>query len=238
MSITESNVVGWWDMEEGTGSTLGDESTNNISMTISGATWTTGGPTNLSNGLNFVAASSQYAATNNNYDTFSDGSLALWAIIDDKTLSPVVLLGDGGLGGGGNADVFLESSELKGRTRMTGDATIAWSSVANATLYHIVYTWKSGTGVELFINGSSVGSTANTGSTGAGTTEFTMAAQDTGSFIRFFDGKIFQACYFNAVLDSTDISNLYNSGNGKKYGEFFGGGVATTTPTLLTMGVG
>lgn len=204
-------------MEEGTGSSLTDETGNN-NGTINGATWTTGGPTNLNNGLDFNG-SSHYVSFgfNPNQSTLS---VEIWATIDDDSVTGV-LLGHGTLGGGGQFDVFTEGGSTKGRTRYatSGDTTDTFAS-SNATLYHFVYTYDASE-VELWVNGSSDGAVAATGTIGTGSQTLNMGSRGAGTG-SFYNGKIWCARLYNRVLTSEEIAFLYNSGAGVAYANLEG----------------
>lgn len=226
MAIAYSDVYRAWDMEEGTGSSLTDETGNN-NGTINGATWTTGGPTNLNNGLDFNG-SSHYVSFgfNPNQSTLS---VEIWATIDVASTTGV-LLGHGNLGGGGQFDVFTESSALKGRTRYStsGDTTDSVASISTATLLHIVYTYDSSE-VEIWVDGSSDGAVSASGSIGTGSQTLNMGSVGAGSS-SFYNGKIWCARLYNRVLTSDEIAFLYNSGAGVAYADLEGG--ATFKPIV------
>ena len=59
MAIVESDVLGWWDFEEGSGTSVADEiSTSPTNMDlVATPTWVTGGPTNLANGIDLNGSS-------------------------------------------------------------------------------------------------------------------------------------------------------------------------------------
>lgn len=234
MAITDSDIVGWWDIEEGSGSTVDDEvGTNN--GTITGATWTTGGPTNLANGLDFDGVN-DILDFNFNPNT-TDGCIAVWFKATNNTASPSELIfGEGGLGGGGGADIFVSPTGLRGRVRMGGvDRDVTWTSGAGfstATLYLAILNWADGASgsLELFANDSSKATLSGSlGTQNGGSVD--LAAGNNPALSRDFDGQIYQCILFNRNLNSSERADLYNSGDGTTYSQLLGG--STFTPKVM-----
>lgn len=219
MAITKTDVAGWWDFDEGTGTTITDKTGANNGTAANTPTWVSDGPTNLPNGLDFVAASSQFVDFNNNY-TNNSGSAAAW-FRPDTVATNGVLFGDGNVGGGGDFDLYITSSTIQGRTRfVTSGDEIVSNAISNNILYFVVYTWTD-PDLELFLNGSSVDTNSTgTGGITAGTDDLHAATRTSESGL-FYDGSIYQTILFNRVLTSAEVSELYNSGAGITYEQFF-----------------
>jgi hypothetical protein len=233
MALITSDVLGWWDCQEGTGSTTADKSSGAHNATLAAsATWTTGGPTNLPNGINFAADGVNSKVTVPfDYD-LSAGAAGVW--FKATTLSTSVIVGNGGVGG--EFDIFIETSTLKSRTRYTSDRTIVSSTTpSTGTVYFVLYNFASGA-MELFLNASSVGTNTNTGTISDTNDQFGWGQRLNGGDL-LYSGKIFGVMLFNRVLTGAEITALYNSGAGQTYAQAFPAAPATYRRRAL-LGVG
>jgi hypothetical protein len=220
MAIATTDVLGWWDCQEGTGSTAADSKGAHNAALAASASWTTGGPANLPNGISFPgsATSGNSVSVPFDYD-FSAGCVAFWFNAASVSGTAVVV-GNGN--GGGEFDILLSgSTSITSRSRYGTDRDIT-SAISLSTRYFAVYNFASGA-MELFLNGSSVGTNANTGTISDSGLNFVWGNRadltDAGTP---FNGKIFQVILFNRVLTSTEITALYNAGAGKRYSQAFG----------------
>jgi hypothetical protein len=229
MAIVEADVLGWWDFEEGSGTSVSDEiaaSPANIDL-VASPSWVTGGPTNLPNGVD-LNGSGQYGNISKDYDfPSSEGTLSIWFNADTISGTQAVI-GNGNLGG--ECDIFFFSGSLFGRSRFSSDRDVT-TSVSASTLYLVTWAFKSGD-MEMYVNGSSVGT-----NTGAGTLNDAgnnlVIGRRAGSSTLYFNGKIFQANLFNRRLTTAEVGELYNSGDGVTYSGLFSGGGGAVKPNYL-----
>ena len=223
--LQETDVVDWYDLETASGSTAVTEKTGGVNGSIVGATWVTGGPTNISNGLNFTP-SGQYVEVANDYD-LSAGTMFVWCIIDNFLAEGNNdFIFDFGAGGGEGTIATLSAGTVFSRTRFGGDTTVTASGLSVGTTYLFVHTWdqadNGGNGqVELFLNGVSQG-TANGSGTIVDQNHNLVAGRRAGLNDRYFDGKIFQMGLLNRRITSTEVAEIFNSGDGITYSALFG----------------
>jgi hypothetical protein len=96
-----------------------------------------------------------------------------------------------------------------------------WGTVSSTytagTWHHIVGTWDGST-VRLYKDGSAVGTPVSKASVTYTSTGFSLGRYygDTIS-AQMFDGQIDEVAIFNRALSSTEVTALYNSGNGNQY---------------------
>lgn len=222
---SSANLVGYWRMEEGSGTSVADSSTNSNTAT-------------LTNGPTFVT---DVPAFSNSYSIDLDGTNDYISI---SGFNPNSLIGTGDMSisfwvnfdnpGGGNEypfymgkltaneDYFLvrvlgSTSKIelfcRNNTGTTGDVTIRAAAAASSdTWYHVVVT-RSGTTGELFINGSSEGSTTDSDFG----TEFATSGSglSLGSFrgvAGYLSGKLDEFAVWDSALTSSEVSAIYNSG--------------------------
>lgn len=224
-TIAKSSIVGWWDFDEGTGTSLADKSGNGHTATASSTSWvTTGGPAMNPFGLDFVPASDSYV--DYGFDPFSDdGSIICWFTMDAVSAAIQMLFGKGNVGG--DWDLMINTAEqLRGQSRIGGTdrQAIGATTLSTGTLYMAGYTWQSSLSsdqVWVSLNGVLDGS--NSGAWGALSNvaqNIVSGRRSPGSATLEFDGKIFQTALFSQYLSATDHLALYNNGAGGKYEDF------------------
>lgn len=92
----------------------------------------------------------------------------------------------------------------------------------------VVYDASAGTS-ELFADGSSIGSVTNGSSIFDSTADFTIGISNEGTAGSKTDGVLNQVCVWSKKLTSTEVSDLYNSGNGIP----FEAAVSAFTPRVM-----
>ena len=86
--------------------------------------------------------------------------------------------------------------------------------------YHIVVTRKASTGTKIYVNGTLNVSNTSTINPNYATTQYTTlgATQyQPSTTTYYFNGKIDAVNVWDKELTSTEVTELYNSGNGKQY---------------------
>lgn len=96
------------------------------------------------------------------------------------------------------------------------------TTLSTSTWYHLVYTNDYGGTERLYINGTEVatatGSTSTTGFSAVSYFGLGIYRDGNGNILsRYFDGVIDEVGLWNVVLSSSEVTELYNSGNGKAY---------------------
>lgn len=88
--------------------------------------------------------------------------------------------------------------------------------ITTGTYHHIVVTRDNTNGTKIYCNNSLVGSSSNLGVTYYNGGGFRMGADLVSGYINPYSGYIDAMQVFNKVLDTTEISSLYNSGIGRE----------------------
>jgi len=215
----ENGLVGWWKLDDGSGTSAADSSGNGNTGTLNGSplpTWTTG----KINGALTFDGSSQYV-TLASAALPSTFSASLWF----KTTSDGVLMSEQAYpvgGGPGSHDPFLyvqttgilESSIYAG----TGLTITTSSPVNDGNWHNAVYTVNMSTSVQTFyLDGSSVGSISGGAPEGPfpyiyiGTGDTTGFNNSNNGWF-YFNGTIDDVRVYNRALSASEIKNLYNAG--------------------------
>lgn len=97
--------------------------------------------------------------------------------------------------------------------------------------YMVTVTYTSGTNtVEFWVNGSSLGTATGQTPSNCGA-DFYLGDRH-GNGVPQFDGLMDEVGIWSKVLSSTEIADLYNSGNGIPYQAAAGSNIATTPVTI------
>jgi len=217
--IVNDGMVGYFNLDESTGTTVNDNSGFTNTGASTNMTWgTTAGPglffANTSYGT-FNGASSRVALTVSQLPAASEAqSIAAWVNIAalPGSASSIVSM----TGASSAIKLGLSSSQLR-VLRNDGVALVSTAAPSTGTWHHVAYTWD-GTNNNLYVDGVAVTSTT-THDSGAVTAAFigaTSAAAD------FFNGSIDEVRIYDRALTATDVSAL-------AFGQMPGASIATHT---------
>lgn len=191
-----------------------DATANSYDGTITGATYTASGKIN--GAYDYESSDSgDYIGLPDFGQPIFDGSfnwtLSTWVKPESTGGDQVIFTPQGQT----NAQLRLESgkavyNEYDGSSHKVTSTT----TLATGTWYHIVITHSTLSGLEIFINN-------NNEATASGTIPLSQTNENAiGSqygLFRYFDGLIDEIGIWSRALSSTEISDLYNSGNGLQY---------------------
>ena len=196
-----------------------NDSLGNYNGTVQGGlTYSTGKSGNafIGNGTNAYVL---YA--DNSFNFTSDFSVSLW--VNTNASGNYTLLGNytytGGLNYGysvtlrGN-DLYLQITNAATVVNLIYTNASGWSSQYN----HIAITRKNNTGSDIYVNGTKVMSNNSSVNPLYTNTHFpTIGASKDPSLYWYLNGSIDEVSLWNKQLTTTEITELYNAGNGKFY---------------------
>lgn len=233
MSIVEADVEMWLDMTDGSGATVTDASTNGNDATLQGTySWgTTGLPSGLNNWIEFNGTNTKgvvpsVAGLNPGTANFS---MSGWIYTDNfnarqglywkgNVSTDWYMLSIGGSGFGGGGEFLLDDgSDI--------DFCRGGTINSNGTWYHLVGV-RTATQMILYINGVAVQTVTDSNGdiTHSNPLEIGFAAPDNA----WLNGRLGQVVHFNRDLTASEVTDLYASGNGKTFDDYFGGGGGAT----------
>lgn len=200
----DTDLIGHYPLDETSGATIDD-----ISPTDNDGTWddnenndageeTTTGV--IGNALVFDGDDS-IAITG--FTKPAAGTIALWVQFDDNTLQR--FFGTDGdfeilINGSNQLDADIGESSSHSQTSFTATAS---------TWYHIAITYNSGTGEsDIYINGVDQGDSDNAGTAVSGSATLYLGIR--GGSTNYLSGKMDDVRIYNRVLNSSEISELYN----------------------------
>jgi hypothetical protein len=212
----ETGLVGYWPMDEGSGSAAHDASGNNNTGTITiGASgtqttvsqaWTNGIPGRVGNSLNFDGTDDYVDSISKSpYLSVSNWTLAAWIKLTTPATTLAVYNGNNCAGYG----FGVIGSELYGLF-----GCVAWidglQSISTGQWFYVVMTRDNLT-TRFYINGTSTSATS-TLTPIIPASQFSIAAMYYGgppSY--FFPGRIDDVRIYSRALSATEVQNLYNS---------------------------
>lgn len=197
-------LIGYWLMNEGSGTTVADLSGNHNQGTVIGPTWTAGkyGPTLL-----FAAASNNRVGFTN--EIIGAGDCSIVALINPASIGETT----GRILDNGKAIFFCAPTNSLSFTS-NGATTLAYSA-NNAVPYgvwsHVVVTRKAleaSSEANFYVNGRLSGTAnQNSGLPVAGTVGLKIGTNS--ALTRDYDGKIEFVYIYNRVLTVSEVADLY-----------------------------
>jgi hypothetical protein len=203
------NMSALYDMTDGSGTTLTDNSVNSNDGTITGATWTTDHLGNANSALSFNG--SNYASVAN--FGLSDHTIFGWIKSSSASggsgADNEVILGNYAGGSSKYSCITLDGSNLSWRI---DDGVNSYTAVADSsfdvdTWYFVALTYHSDGTTTAYLNGSSISSINYTASVTFDSLPFQIAKQDGG---HYFEGVVSQAGVIPVALSADEVANLYN----------------------------
>ena len=230
----ETELVGYWNFNEGTGTTAYDVTSNSNDGTIYGATWsddvppTSGG----NNALNFDGDGDYVNMGSSEILSLNDFTISMWFKTSYSAPAGdwIYLLGRGDtygffLFGDGTLRFSLEVPSGNWGNVESDEGSGGTITVTTGTWRHSAVTRNSSTGeFKLYIDGSFVadnddvimsgGESGSSDLTGQITSNwpFQLSMHNNGWAV--YDGNLDEVAIWNDALTSAEITALYNSGSG------------------------
>lgn len=205
--------VGWWPLNQTTGTTVTDASGTGNTANASGATWT-------GSSASFTGAGGQGVVTNGPVvNTASSFSVSAWAQLNSTGTWQDVAAQDGTNDSGFELQYDVTDSAwafsrtATDTTNPTGIKAHGTTKPSTGTWYHLVGTYNSSTGaMTLYVNGAAAGTaTDSTPFTSSG--GFTIGrGQYNASATDWLNGQAANVQAYNRVLSASEVSALYSGG--------------------------
>jgi hypothetical protein len=215
---SSANLIGYWKMEENTGTSIADSSSNSNAATL------TNGPAFSSDVPLFNYFSLDFDGTNDYLSTslvtntysFKNGfSASLWVKLDDVSTTQDFF----GRYGNSTGRFYFGISGTKVRAAIgtSYDTSTLSHGMSTGTWYHVAYTFSGGSSgtFTYYLNGSSVGTISFTWTTDSGSYEpMHIGGLKNGGNVHQnpTNGKLDELALYNSALSASDITAIYNSG--------------------------
>ena len=229
-STLSTSLVSWWDLDEASGTRADAHGANDLTDTNT-VTSTTG--PDGDNAAFFVAANSEELkisdASQSGLDITGNLSISVWVKFTSlpTTGNSMWFAGKWATAGNqrayrfgydNNSDVFsiLAGISVSGAGTSAIDAISYTVSLSTDTWYMVTWTYEASTAVQkLYVGASEVASaTGVRNSIHNSSAKFALAEVNAAGFL---DGALDKAGVWTKVLTGSEITDLYNSGNGLTY---------------------
>lgn len=218
----DSGLAGYWKLDDGSGTSATDSSTNGNTGTLpvapGGPTWTTG---QIGGAVNFDGSDDYITVPNSNPLDVVDGedfTLSGWFNRDTFTSDHTIIAKRGSLAAGNNGYALYIPGTGDKLTLEVADGTDEYliestSTFTAAGWYHFSLVWNDASASEtkLYINGvaeaaTTTGTFGNIGTMG-NTKAFTLGMLSDGG--SYFDGKLDEIRFYDRTLSAEEVSQLY-----------------------------
>jgi hypothetical protein len=212
---TTNNLVGWWKLDDGAGTSAVDSSGNGNTGTLNNSpTWTTSG---MNGGALTFNGTNQYLSAPNapslDLTTFT---VSVWVNFSSPPSTYVTLISNYAGGVSDNYNLTLQGGNYQvcsfqdagANFRSTG---LGW--VPTPGVWYQVACTFDGSTISLYINGALAASSPQPYTPKVGTSGLTIGASHTHTTY-FFPGTIDDIRVYNRALSATDIKTLYTSTGG------------------------
>ena len=219
------NLISWWSLDETSGTRNDSHGSNHLTDNNT-VLYGTG---KKSNAGDFEDTNSEYLSITDGSQTGLDPSTNMtWSFWFncESTKNGFVIGKYAGSGQEGYAFQVMADDAGDGiRVWRATDSFTLYSSTINTSTWYHCFVLKSGSTVSVYLNNSEIG-TATTMTLNGTTADFRI-----GDLQKYagngFDGLIDEVAVWSRVLDSTERSQIYNSGNGLDYAGTAGASIKT-----------
>ena len=205
-----TGLVGWWKLDDGSGSSAVDSSGSNYTGSLVNApSWVTGqiGPYALS----LSHASGQYVHVPDLPVTGYPFTITAWFKVSSNTSGTIASLNAGAVSGSGNSryELYYNNNQVCIYTQDgIGDFDFpCGGSISTGVWYQFTGVFASTSSFLVYLNGSPITS-GSTGCSFSSPIEFDIGVDSAA--VNYFDGTIDDVRIYNRALSLGDISELYS----------------------------
>ena len=202
-------LVGYWNLDQGSGTIATDSSGYNNQGTIYGASWTSG---RINGALNFDGLNDYVDCGNSEtLDPTQGATIEAWVRFNQlPSLAGHIMAIAGRSGGGTDLDLQTEPDNKFKFFIGPGAPNVAVSNtVAEANeWYHIVGTYQANDNIKIYVNGVLEKTTSTSVTRGTNPNKFCIGQSVTWSG-RFFNGTIDEVKIYNRALSAEEIKAEY-----------------------------
>lgn len=215
VTISASNLIGWWKLDDATGTTLVDDSSFQNDGSLNNSTLSTNSiSSHLNRTLNFDGVDDSVTIPYILDYEIDSISVSAWVYHDVTGVVDQVLSKDNS----GSSRVWqfriTSSDEVSFIVFDEGGANSSVTStntISQSTWRHIVGTWD-GTTIKVYIDGLFDNSSAFAGKLNKNETGEAYIGQSENGSPGYFDGRIDDARIYNKALSASEIQALFSQG--------------------------
>ncbi|MCM2343329.1 MAG: type I secretion C-terminal target domain-containing protein [Alphaproteobacteria bacterium] len=182
------------------------------------------------NAVDFNGTNEYVRVTDNAVFDLNEATFMGWFRSDTNSATQqTVLSKDGSSGGQFQIGVTTDDGDIVGLLQNGGGAAINFDinqSVALNTWYHLAISFSTTSGVEIYLNGTSIYVNAGFTTALGSNYDFLIGAENRGgnnTVARYFNGRIDEVSVFDYKMSDQTITNIYNAGLNAVDGTFADG---------------
>jgi len=212
MALTD-NLVSYWKLDEASGNAA--DSIGSNTLTNDNITYATG---KINNGADLESGSTAvFTTTTTPVTGTGDKTISVWCKPESFNANGNVAVAIGGQSTNNQINIgFSDNGKAYANLYGGGGLARASSASSNGTWYHLVAVYKT-SGFILYVNGSQVATGAANSMNVSGTNGNIFGNYTDYDTNWGYDGLIDEVGIWSRALSSTEVTELYNSGNGNQY---------------------
>ncbi len=204
-----AGLVGWWKLDDGSGTSAADSIGSNSGTLTNGLTWTSGkrlGGLSLDGSNDYVQITSSAIAAN-----LTNSSVTAW-------VKPSALAGEQIIYGEDSGSGIIWRLELSGTGAEFSIYNGSWHAASGATVlqtgiwYHLAGTLNSTGGMTVYVNGVQDGTDANTSPSSGGIVSVELGRYTNGGGNGYLNGTIDDVRIYSRTLTAQEVNAIYLAG--------------------------
>lgn len=214
LSSKASGLVGYWPMDDGSGTTVRDQSGNGTTLNgtaVGAPTWTTGANCKIGTCLTFNSASSQKVNVSNNSKLSLNGtagmSMSAWVKTTSASTGSIINKSEGTTLTAYALSVSpTKVSLLNGKSAKSGNKTVndgVWRHVVTTISGAAPYTYN------IYVDGVLDSTGTSTEGISTNTNTLALAGPNDSGYGSYFTGTIDQVRLYSRILNDDEIKNMY-----------------------------
>ena len=213
VSSLSYNMVGYWPLDEGTGSTTADASGyGNTGTLVDSPTWQTGASCVYGDCLSFTSSSDQYvnvpSSYSSNWSPKGSFTVSTWFKTTSTGTNPI---SDSGIAEDQTGWSLSASGQVQCRISNYYSTIVNSPSTYSDGKWHLVTcVFNAGQSLTLYVDGSQVASAATTLTSTRTYLPLTIGASLYPGSNGYFSGSIDDYRIYNSTLDASQIHQLYS----------------------------
>jgi hypothetical protein len=212
VNVQPNGLIGYYSMDQGSGTTVVDDSVNSSPGTFQGApTWTAG---KIGSAISGYSTSDYVSINNDAVFNVSAVSTCVWENEATVTTNPMLVTRASGVptNDGMWTIGFNGGQTPRARIMLGGTVYLVTSNAALplSSWHHLCFTWGSNTLI-LYVDGVETARTTTSGSMSS--MSYPVAIGTTGSGSQPFDGSIDEVKIFSRTLSAAEIKAEYDGQN-------------------------
>ncbi len=232
-----TNLISYWELEEASGTRVDAHGSNDLTDNNT-VTQTTG---KVGNCASFDDANSEYFSSSFDAATeigTGDFSVSLWFKVANADKRRTMFCFDNGawttyfnIPAGRNSDG--NDIRVNFDDGATGGSYTSDADHQDNAWHHLAFT-RDSTVAKLYIDGTLVDTDTNAHNDMSVPADLHIGRFNGAAAVDYMDGELDQIGLWDKVLSSTEVTDLYNSGDGLVYDDGGGGGGSTFIPRVMT----